>query len=79
LLSLSLVQSLSAFMAAMPPGQSPLRISIAIRAGANTMLANLWLLLALVPLILWAPQLFQALPVVHIQFPHSITSSHFPL
>nr|CAD2174777.1 unnamed protein product [Meloidogyne enterolobii] len=63
LISLNLINLLSTFVSAIPPGHSPLRTSIGTRAGAKTILANISLVLSLIPIIIWSSKLFQSLPI----------------
>ncbi|CAK5037434.1 unnamed protein product [Meloidogyne enterolobii] len=63
LISLNLINLLSTFVSAIPPGHSPLRTSIGTRAGAKTILANISLVLTLIPIIIWSSKLFQSLPI----------------
>uniref|UniRef100_A0A915N5Y8 SLC26A/SulP transporter domain-containing protein n=1 Tax=Meloidogyne javanica TaxID=6303 RepID=A0A915N5Y8_MELJA len=63
LISINLINLLSTFVSAIPPGHSPLRTSIGTRAGAKTILANISLVLSLIPIIIWSSKLFQSLPI----------------
>ncbi|KAL3077663.1 hypothetical protein niasHT_039455 [Heterodera trifolii] len=63
LFTLSIIGIFCSFLCAFSPGHSPLRTHHGTRAGAKTTLTNLTLVLTIVPLILWASFLFEALPV----------------
>uniref|UniRef100_A0A1I8B6K1 STAS domain-containing protein n=1 Tax=Meloidogyne hapla TaxID=6305 RepID=A0A1I8B6K1_MELHA len=63
LISINLINFLSTFVSAIPPGHSPLRTSIGTRAGAKTILTNISLFLSLIPIIIWSSKIFQSLPI----------------
>ncbi|KAI1706720.1 sulfate permease family domain-containing protein [Ditylenchus destructor] len=59
----SMIGVISSLLSSQPAGQSCIRNRVGIGAGARSVVANVPLVLTLLPLLIWAPVFFQSLPV----------------